>query len=151
MEPGVLRFSDSPRGFCWMGLPDALACISTLPAMFGICYWLSLVLPEKVITCLCHPSVHVNQYYNISWVLIMFVPFFFTGTNDWHLALTWLVVILLTILGVVIYNKWMRDTVEDICGRHPYFWTAVVWIISMTFAIYAFASYSAFPNVFSTH
>lgn len=149
-EPGLFRFLDNdPRGFCWMRLPDALACISALPVMFGICYWISLALPEKVIKCVCHPSAHVNQYYNISWVIIMFFPFFYTATNDWQFVMIWLIVMLLTIIGVVIYGKWFRESFETFFGRHPYFWTAVVWIVSLAFAIYAFANYSTFPNEFN--
>lgn len=149
-EPGFFNFHDSTaHGFCWMRLPDALACMSTFPAMFGVCYWISKILPEKSIKYVCHPAVHVNQYYNISWVIIKFVPFFYLGINDTQHVTIWLVVMILTILGVIIYNKWFRESFETFFGRHSYFWTAVVWIVSLSFAIYAFANYSSFPNEFN--
>lgn len=149
-DPGLFRFHEvTHHGFCWMRLPDVLACISCFPVMFGICYWISLALPEKTLRYVCHPSVYVNQYYNLSWVLIMFVPFFYVGTNDWQHVLIWLFVMLFTILGVVAYNKWFRTQLETFFGHHPYFWTAVVWIVSLSFAIYAFVTYSSFPNEFN--
>lgn len=149
-EPGLFGFHDEAlHGFCWMRLPDALACMSCFPIMFGICYWISQLLPEKSYTYISHPSTYINPYYNISWVVIMFLPFFYVGTNDWQFALIWLIVMLLTILGVVIYNKWFRTPFETFFGRHPYFWTAVAWIVSLSFSIYAFATYSTFPNVFN--
>lgn len=149
-EPGFFRFNDEVgHGFCWMRLPDLLACMSCFPVMFSICYWISQILPEKSHKYLCHPSVNVNPYYNVSWVVIMFMPFFYDGTNDSQFVLIWLVVMLLTILGVVIYNKWFRAPAETFFGRHPYIWTAVVWIVSLAFAIIAFATYSTFPNQFN--
>ena len=149
-EPGFFNFHDETgHGFCWMRLPDALACISTFPAMFGICYMVSLILPEKVLQVVCHPAVHINQYYNISWVLIKLVPFFILGINDMQHIEIWLVVMVLTIIGVIVYSKWLKESTETFFGRHSYLWTAVVWIVSMAFAIYAFANYSSFPNEFN--
>lgn len=149
-EPGFFRFNDEVgHGFCWMRLPDLLACISCFPVMFGICYWISKLLPESTHKYVCHPSVNVNPYYNVSWVVIMFFPFFYDGKNDEQFVLIWLVVMLLTIICVVIYNKWFRTPFETFFGRHPYFWTAVVWIISLSIAIWAFATYSTFPNQFN--
>lgn len=150
LELGLFRFTDPTlHAFCRMRLPDVLGCISCFPFMFGICYWISLLLPEKSLKFINHPSVNINPYYNLSWVLIMFLPFFYVGTNDCQFVLIWLLVTLLTILGVAIYNKWLRTPVETFFGLHPYFWTAVVWIVSLSFAIYAFATYSTFPNIFN--
>lgn len=149
-EPGFFRFNDEVgHGFCWMRLPDLLACISCFPVMFGICYWISKLLPESTHKYVCHPSVNVNPYYNVSWVVIMFFPFFYDGKNDEQLVLIWLIVMLLTIICVVIYNKWFRSPFETFFGRHSYFWTAVVWIISLSIAMWAFATYSTFPNQFN--
>lgn len=150
IEPGLFRFNEvSGRGFCWMWLPDVLGIMSGFPVMLGICYWTSLLLSEKTLKYICHPSVNINPYFNLSWVVIMLMPFFYVGTNNMQFVLLWIVVTLLTILGVVVYNKWFRTPVETFCGRHPYFWTAVVWIISLSFAIWAFVTYSTFPNQFN--
>lgn len=149
-EPGFFCFNDEVgHGFCWMRLPDVIGCISCFPVMFAICYWMAQLLPEKTHKYLCHPAVNVNPYYNVSWVVIMCIPFIYDGTNNEQFIELWLVVMVLTILGVVIYNKWFRTTAEAFFGRHPYFWTAVVWIVSLAFAIRAFATYSTFPNQFN--
>lgn len=144
-------FDDSYRGFCWMRIQDSLSVIIMSPWILSIFYLLSKILPQSTIGVLSHPSKHINQYYCISWWWIMVVHLFAWADNVEGLMSVWLNILTLTIITVVLYNKHYKDRVENYCEEHKVLLTALVWIITLGAALFAFAVCPELPNVFNDY
>jgi len=136
-------------GFSWMRLPDTLSIVIMAPAVIGLFYLISKLLPEKTIKVLTHPSRHINQYYCVSWWWIMLGNLNVWAHESAALMSVWFNIVTLTIVSVVLYNNHLKDYVEAFCTKHKTILTILVWVITLGLAFYAFASFSDFPNEFN--
>jgi len=142
-------FDEYYYGFSWMRLPDALSVLIMAPAVVGLFYLISRLLPSNTVEVMSHPSKHINQYYCISWWWIMVGYLFRWANSDAALISAWLNIVGFTIITVVFYNNYFKDKVEAFCSKHKTVLTILVWVVTLSVAFYAFATCPEIPNQFN--
>jgi len=142
-------FDESYRGFSFMRLPDALADLLIIPGLLGVFYFISRILPEKTCEILSHPSKHINQYYCISWWWIMTFYLHRWANNLEGLLSVWFNILALTVITVVVYNRYYKERMEAFCAKHRTLLTILVWVITLGLATWAFATCDTFPNQYN--
>lgn len=137
--------------FCWMGLPDAIACLCYIPSALALCYLITRLLPTKALSVMAHPSRYINPYYNVSWMYITLAGINITVTNDLALVMVWIVIVALTAATVELYNKYFRSFTENYFSQHSSVWITLVWALTLSAAFYSFYQFEQFPNVFNDY
>lgn len=129
---------------------DALVCIPVNIALISLLYFIGQLIPQKAVPALTHPSAHINQYYCVSWVIISLaeIPLVEAGylTTDLQVIAGWVIITAATILGVVIYNRYIKKRTDSFFGRHRAFWTILVWAICISAFIWALCNFDTYPN-----
>jgi len=142
-------FDENYYGFSWIRLPDALSVLIMAPAVIGLFYLFSKILPSKTVDVLSYPSKHINQFYCVSWWWIMVVYLFRWADSTVALFSIWFNIVTITTISVVLYNNHYKEIVESFCSRHKTVLTILVWVLTLGAAFFSFATRSEFPNVFN--
>jgi len=127
-----------------MRTPDAL-CIAfgVAPFMLGLFRMLSKIVPDKWMGVLGYPSRHIIQFFCVSWVYIMWAYCFLyriaPATNIVDFILRWLVVISLTTVSVLIYNKYLKNRVDSRFNRHETAWNIGIWVTVIILGVLYFS------------
>lgn len=113
---------------------DAL-CIAfgVAPFMLGLFRLISKVIPDQWMNVLGYPSRHINQFYCVSWILIMWTYCFLyqlaPSVTLLGFYLRWFIITALTIAFIFIYNKYLDDP-TPLYRNEKIMWTIGIWIIS---------------------
>jgi len=122
---------------------DAL-CISlgVIPFELGVFRLISKIIPDSWMKTIRYPSVHINQFYCVSWVWICCIADFFLfvpkATTDAEFIIVWIALILLTTLSVVLYNQKLKERLTAPFSHHSTAWTIAIWAFILLFAIWYF-------------
>lgn len=123
-------------------LPDSLMTIVANIWLISLFYYISKAIPKKAMPVLVHPSRYINQYYCISWFIIMvayFSLFYETPLeNDAAVLIVWPIMLALTIAIVLIYNKWLKTGINSFFGKHQTFWRLFVITVTLGAALYGY-------------
>lgn len=129
---------------------DAIICLPINVGLISLFYFIGQLIPQKAIPVLIHPSRHINQYYCISWVIIVLVIYFLFKSEilstDGQVIITWICILATTILSVVIYSKYLKEKTESYFGKHRLFWTVFVWTACIASFILAMCLFDEYPN-----
>lgn len=128
---------------------DAIICLPINVGLISLFYFIGQLIPQKSIPVLIHPSRHINQYYCISWVIIMFVCSFSLETelcNDAQVIIAWICIMSATILSVVVYSKYLKERTESFFEKRRMFWTVLVWALCIASFILAICLFDTYPN-----
>lgn len=142
----VFRTMENDWEYYSMMTPDAL-CIAfgVAPFMVGVFRLVGRVVPESWMKVLGHPSRYITQYFCVSWAWIMlfFGVFYFVEKADSFLefSLWYLIVLLLTVVSVVVYNRYLKEAWAPYLGTHRMRWCLAVWIILIGFGAWYFTTY----------
>lgn len=152
VEQNVFTALVSEIGLAHRPFQDAIVCIALNVSLISLFYFIAKVLPKKVMPVLTHPSKHINQYYCISWVLIFYSYILvfrkIVLTNDIQVLSAWLGVLVLTILIVIVWSRYLKEKTEAFFARRRVFWTVLVYAICIGGFVWAVCNYDAscFPN-----
>jgi len=123
-------------------LPDSVMTILANIWLISLFYYISKVIPQKAIPVLVHPSKHIMQYYCISWFFIMLAYFSLFYENplddDFGVLTFWPVILSVTIITVLVYNKWLKTPFSAFFWKHHIFWVSLVIIVTLCAAIYGY-------------
>jgi|GEM_PF-3480824 len=129
----IFHLYESEEAFYGMTLIDALAIIILSPFYIGVWWLISKVIPESWTPVLSYPSRHINQFYCISWLVIIglvgYARFYNLVPDNSSLSIDSIIVIAITSIIAVIYNKFLVTKVETFLAKHNWFWIAVVWVL----------------------
>ncbi len=150
VEQNIFRGLTSEVYLAHRPITDAVICLLINVGLISLFFFLGQLLPQKSIPVLIHPSKHINQYYCISWVIIMFISYFsFSLENlctDGQVIIAWICILAATILSVVIYSKYLKERTEAFFGKRRVFWTVFVWTICIASFILAMCLFDEYPN-----
>jgi len=137
-----LQFDDS----LYLGhrrLPDAVMTILANIWLISLFYYIGKAIPQKAMPVLVHPSKHINQYYCISWFFIMLAYFslFYDNplSDDSGVLTVWPVVLVVTMLTVIVYDKWLKMPITVFFGKHHTFWVTLVIVVTLCAAYYGYS------------
>lgn len=138
-----LRTLQGDWGLYWMNPYDALpTAFGVAPFMIGVFWLLAKIVPDRWVPILSYPSQHINQFYCVSWVWIMWTANIFLfvpkATTDALFLVAWLSMIALTTLSVLIYDKWLQARLTPHFERHATAWTIGVWVAILAFGAWYF-------------
>lgn len=123
-------------------LPDTAMTVLCNVWLISLFYYISRLIPERFIPVLTHPSRYINQYYCISWFLVMLAYYlFFYDTQlstDGSVLAAWGVIMALTLAIVLVYNWKLKRATEAIFGRHHAFWVVLVVVLTTAAGIYGY-------------
>lgn len=123
-------------------LPDSVMTIFANIWLISLFYYIGKAIPQKAMPVLVHPSKHINQYYCISWFFIMLAYFSLFYENpledDSSVLTVWPVMLTVTIITVIVYNKWLRAPFSAFFGKHHTFWVVFVIMVTLSAAIYGY-------------
>lgn len=144
-EAPFIRALQNDWGYYSMHTLDALfTTFAIAPFMLGFFRLLSKAIPKKWENALCYPSLHINQYYCVSWVLIMWIANLFLfipkATTEVGLLFAWLMIVVLTTISVIIYNRYLKVGMNTFFGRHTIAWTIGIWVVLILFGAWYFTT-----------
>lgn len=125
--------------------PDAI-CIAfgVAPFMLGVFHLVAKVTPDKWMKVLGYPSRHINQFFCVSWVWIMWGYCFLyqiaPATTIADFVLRWLIIFALTTTTVLIYNKYLSTRIASFFGRHETAWNIGIWMTVIILGILYFSN-----------
>ncbi len=123
-------------------LPDAVMTILANIWVMSLFYYIGKAIPEKAMPFLTHPSKHINQYYCVSWFVIMVAYFALFYENmldsDASVLKTWSIVLAITIATILIYNKWLKSGFSAFFEKHRAFWVVFVIIVTLGASLYGY-------------
>jgi len=128
-----------------METPDAL-CIAfgVAPFMLGIFRLAAKLIPDNWMEVLSYPSRHINQFYCVSWVWIMWIACFLyfiePATTFAAFIPRWTAIAVLTTISVVIYNRYLQNRISPLFSSHETAWNIGVWTIMAVFGFLYFTS-----------
>jgi len=128
-----------------MSTPDAV-CIAfgVAPFMIGFFRLISKIIPNSWLNVLSYSSRHINQFFCVSWVLIMwtysFLYFIEPAVTFGGFVLRWLAIVLLTTLCVFVYNRYIVGKIGQYFTDNRGKWTIAVWAFAIAFGIWYFNS-----------
>ena len=130
-------------------LPDALMCVLCNMGLISLMYYAGRIVPARAAPVLTYPSKHINKFYCVSWVLIMFAGYFaeMELANDFQTIAAWIACFALSTGIIVLYNCKLKMPFQRIFGSHYAFWMALVVIVVVAVAICGYmACDGAYPN-----
>lgn len=134
---------------------DALICLPINVGQISMFYFISKLIPEKAIPTLVHPSKHINQYYCISWVILLLIANLIPGlsglSTDTQVIIGWICILTVTIFAVVIYSRYLKERTESFFGKHEMFWSILVWTLCIASFILAMCLYDKYPNMMNNY
>lgn len=116
-------------------LPDSVMSIVANVWLISFFHYAAKTIPSGAIPALVHPSRHINQYYCVSWVVIVLSTAlcgYGSLDCDWKVVCAWLAVLLVTIIVVTVYNKWLKAGMSAFFGRRHALW--VILAVALTIA-----------------
>ncbi len=123
-------------------LPDSVMTIFANVWLISLFYYIAKAIPQKSMPVLVHPSKHINQYYCISWFFIMIAYFSLFYENpladDAGVLTFWPVILSVTIVTVIVYNKWLKAPLSLFFGKHHTFWVVFVILVTLGAAFYGY-------------
>jgi len=128
-----------------MQTPDAL-CIAfgVAPFMLGFFRLVDMAVPNKWVDVISYPSKHINQFFCVSWVWIMWTCSFLYRIEP---AITiagfivrWVLITAFTAVTVVIYNKYLKSRIAPLFGRHETVWNIGIWMTVIILGILYFTN-----------
>lgn len=150
VEQDVFKGITSELYFAHRPFLDALVCLPVNVAFISLCHYLGKIIPQGVMPVLTHPSKHINQYYCISWVIILGLAYDFPADAIDSESMTicfWLLILALTILSVTIYDRYLQQGVGRFFGRRRTFWTIFIWAVCIGAFIWTLNNFdSPYPN-----
>lgn len=110
-------------------LPDAMMSIVANIWLISFFYYAAKVIPSSAMPVLVHPSRHINQYYCVSWVVIVLSSGIVWSSMsldcDWKVICAWLAVLLITVSAVIVYDRWLKARMSAFFGRHYALWVII--------------------------
>ena len=131
--------------FYSMPTQDAL-CIAfgVAPFEIGVFWLLAKIIPDNWMSVLGYPARHINQFYCVSWVWIMWIACFLwfirPATTFAEFVVVWIVIVALTTVTVVVYNRWLKERVAPWFGRYEKAWNIAVWVVIVGFGVWYFTN-----------
>lgn len=129
---------------------DAIIVIPVNVALISLFYFIGLLIPQKAVPVFTHPSKHINQYYCISWVIICYVSYFsirFASlSSDLEVLTASICILLATILAVIIYTRYLQQSMDAFFGKRRVFWSVLVWIICIASFAWAMCNFDIYPT-----
>lgn len=129
---------------------DAIICLPINVGLISLFYFIGQLIPQKLVPVLIHPSRHINQYYCISWVIIMSTSHLSLSLvdlcTDKQVIIAWICILAVTILSVLIYSKYLKERTESFFGKHRMLWTVFVWTTCIASFILAMCLFDEYPN-----
>lgn len=128
-----------------MATPDAL-CIAfgVAPFTIGVFHLIGKLIPDKWMSVLGYPARHVNQFFCISWVWIMWIASTLyrvsPATTHFDFLGRWAIVVILTTVTVLIYNKFLKNTLDSYFSRHETAWNIGIWAALVIFGALYFTN-----------
>lgn len=127
---------------------DALfIAFGVAPFMLGFFRLISKIIPERWMTVLSYPSRHINQYFCVSWVWIMWIAYFLyfipPATTFAEFVPRWLGIIILTTITVIINNKFLKTKIKPFFSEHKTGWYIGIWAVILCFGLWYFSNIPA--------
>jgi len=128
-----------------MMTPDAF-CIAfgVAPFMLGLFRILAMIVPDKWMNVLSFPSRHITQFFCVSWVWIMWAHCFLymiaPASTIAEFILRWVIMIALTTVTVLIYNKYLITRIAPLFSRHGIAWDIGIWAAVVILGILYFTN-----------
>jgi len=138
-----LRTLQGDWGFYWMNPYDALpTAFFVAPFSLGVFWLIARWIPDSWMTVLAFPSKHINQFFCVSWLWIMWIAHVFLfvpkATTIASFVLMWVVIIVLTVLTIILYNRYMEAHISPWFSRHAVSWTVGIWLFLLAFGAWYF-------------
>lgn len=136
---------------------DAVVCVLSNVWLISLFYFIAKLIPEKAIPILTHPSKYINQYYCISWVVIMFLSFLHFSdenllTNDTQTVIVWLVCLAVTIITFWVYQRWLKDALYAILTPHITFWVILIVVAVVACGVWGYIECDGlYPNLYNDY
>lgn len=149
VDQNILRGLTGERYLAHRPIADALLCIPVNIGMISLFYFIGLAIPVRAVPVLVHPSRHINQYYCISWVVIVFSHLaihYPRLSSDAGVIVAWLAVLAVTTAIVIVYSRFLKNGMESFFGKHRTFWSVLVWAICIVSFIWAVCTFDSYPN-----
>lgn len=142
-QAAFFKTLQSDWDYASMETPDAF-CIAfgVAPFMVGLFRIIAKIIPDKWMGILGYPSLHINQFYCVSWVWTMWIAYFLffipPATTFASFVPRWITIIILTTITVVIYNRFLKRIIEPFFSRYATAWYIIVWASVIIFGIWYF-------------
>ena len=126
-----------------METPDAL-CIAfgVAPFMIGLFRLVGKIIPDKWMVTLGYPSRHINQFFCVSWVWIMWTYCFLyqiaPATTVSDFIIRWVIITILTTVTILIYNRYLINRITPLFGRHETAWNIGIWVTVIVLGVLYF-------------
>jgi len=140
-----LRTLQGDWGLYWINPYDAFfIAFGVAPFEIGVFWLLGKVIPHRWMRVLAYPSMHINQFFCISWVLIMWTANIFLfvpkATTNGEFVIIWCSIVALTILISWVYNSYLRERIAPVFSRHSLAWSIGVWAFLIAFGVWYFTT-----------
>ncbi len=129
---------------------DAIVCLPINVALISLCHFIGKLIPQKAMPLFTYLARHINQYYCISWVIICILDYDFCIVHfntDSEVVCWWLIVQALTIVSVIVYDRYLQDYVVKFFGRRRAFWTIFIWAVCIGVFVWGLCTYDVHPNL----
>ena len=143
-----LQFSNE-RWLAHRMLPDSLATLICNAGLLSLMYYIGRLIPSKAAPVLTYPAKHINKYYCVSWVLIMFTCYFTDCElgNDPATIIAWLVCFALSTGIIILYDRKLKAYSRRVFEDHYAFWMTLVVIAVVTAGVFGYiACDGSYPN-----
>lgn len=129
-----------------------LTVVGVAPFMLSLFGLLSKFVKGKMAVVVSYPSKHINQYFCVSWVLIMWTAYiFYSFIPPAHsvgmFVLTWISIAVLTTLIVFFYNRYMKVAANAWFARHETAWYVGIWLALIAFGAWYFSLSLPYPYI----
>jgi len=124
---------------------DAICIVFGLaPFMLGLFRLVGMVTPDKWMNVLSYPSQHINQFFCVSWVWIMWTYCFLyqikPATTISDFSLRWGDITILTTVSILFYNKYLITRITPLFSRHETGWYIGIWTVVIMLGILFFTN-----------
>ena len=147
VDQDIFKGLTSERYLAHRPFLDAAICLLINVGQISMFYFIGLMIPQKAVPVIIHPSRHINQYYCLSWVIISLSMFKFGNlSSDAQVMVAWGCILAVTILGVIIYSHFLQAKTESFFGKHRTFWSALVGTICIASFVWVICNFDSYPN-----
>lgn len=134
MPNPIFRACDEDVSYFYgMSVIDSAALSLLMPWLLGFWWLVGKILPKNWLPVLTYPSRHITKFYCVSWVLIVYFAGITMGnqlvTTDARFLVDAVIIVALTTLCVVFYNKYLVNRTVSFLSKHSWSWIAAVWLV----------------------
>ncbi len=157
IEQNVFTLYSEWTSFCSMSLPDAAASIISCMFMLSAFYFISLISGKRIMGCVSFISKNINRYYCTHYFFVLPLSLYLGHVaglieNGIVLFVVTVVIITLTTLVVLIYDRYLVKSFHEFFGRRKLMWQLIVIALTILFAVWAYqARVEEFPNLMNDY